>query len=183
VIAAIALVTACTAEAEQPSADLPPASSSSAEPTPELPPLGPEDFPIPDEARTKDEAGAEAFLRYYIDLLNRQQAIPAGEPIRALGPDCQQCAVIAQRLDEAAEAGLHIEGGEVSIIDGPGIAPRGETANLAFIARAEAARVRDAQGNLVPEEEQPVQDRLPSALEVTWSEQQRSWLASGLSFG
>jgi hypothetical protein len=182
-VAAAGLTTGCTDDAPQASTELPSASSTSAEPTPELPPLGPTDFPVPDEARTKDEAGAEAFLRYYIALLNRQQAIPAGDPIRKLSPDCQECAAVAQRFDEAASSGLRIEGGEVSIIDGPGITLRGATANLSFIARAEAASVRNAQGKVVPEEAQPAQERLPSALEVTWSDDQSSWLASGLSFG
>ncbi len=49
-------------------------STSAAETTEALPALGPADFPVPDEARTKDAAGAEAFLRYWIDLLNRQQS-------------------------------------------------------------------------------------------------------------
>ena len=49
-------------------------SASAAETTEALPEVGPADFPVPDEARTKDAAGAEAFLRYYIDLLNRQRA-------------------------------------------------------------------------------------------------------------
>jgi hypothetical protein len=182
-VALLALITGCSSDAEQPSAELPPASSSAAESTPELPPLGPEDFPVPAEARTKDEAGAEAFLAYWIELLNRQQAVPAGEPIRALGPKCQECAAIARRFDEAAAAGLHIEGGEVSVIDGPGTSIAGQKANLSFIARAEASTVRDTEGNPVPGEAQEAQERLPSALEVTWSDSRHSWLASGLSFG
>jgi len=48
-------------------------SPSAAETTEALPALGPADFPVPDEARTKDAAGAEAFLRYFVDLINRQQ--------------------------------------------------------------------------------------------------------------
>jgi hypothetical protein len=179
----VAALVGCSADEQQASTELPPASSSSAEPTPELPPLGPPDFPVPDEARTKDEAGAEAFLRYYIELLNRQQAVPEGGPLRALGPDCRQCAVIAQRFDEAAETGLLVQGGEISIIDGPGIAVRGETANLSFIARAEAATVKTRDGTPVPEEAQPEQERIPSALTVTWSDAEQSWLVAGLSFG
>ena len=53
--------------------------------------LGPADFPVPDEARTKDAAGAEAFLRYYIDLLNRQRPLLDGQPLRDLGPECHEC--------------------------------------------------------------------------------------------
>src|SRR5688500_17589400 len=101
-ISAGGLTTACSGQEQQASTELPSASSTSAEPTPELPPLGPADFPVPDEARVKDEAGAEAFLYYFVDLLNHQQAVPSGVALRDLAPDCQQCLAVAQRLDEAA---------------------------------------------------------------------------------
>ena len=90
-----ALLTGCSEKVEA-NDTLP--STSAAETTEALPPVGPADFPVPDEARTKDAAGAEAFLRYYIDLINRQQAIPAGQPLRDLGPDCQDCLRIARHL-------------------------------------------------------------------------------------
>ena len=94
-------LTGCSAKQEA-SDTLPTASETpSAE---ELPPLGPADFPVPAEARTKDAAGAEAFLRYYIELLNRQQAIPAGQPLRDLSPECDTCLRIARAFDEAAAA-------------------------------------------------------------------------------
>jgi hypothetical protein len=183
VVGGAVLLSGCGAQEQQASTELPSASSTSAEPTPELPPLGPADFPVPDEARVQTEAGAEAFLRYYIDLINHQQAIPEGQPLRDLGPDCRQCLVIAQRFDEAASSELRVEGGEVSIIDGPGIAISGDVANLSFIAQAAAAKVLDANGVVVPDETQAEQRRLPSALQVTWSHERRSWLATGLAFG
>src|SRR3712207_7343807 len=99
------LLTSCS-EKQEASETLPTASAS---PTADLPPLGPSDFPVPAEARTKDAAGAEAFLRYWIDLLNRQQAIPAGEPLRDLGPDCNECLRIARVYDEADAAGQRYE--------------------------------------------------------------------------
>ena len=89
--------------------------SASAAPTTEaLPPVGPADFPVPEEARTKDAAGAEAFLRYWIDLLNRQRAIPAGQPLRDLGPECQECLRIAQNYDEVAAVGQRYDGGDLT---------------------------------------------------------------------
>jgi hypothetical protein len=180
---AIVVVSGCSADEQQASTELPPATSASAEQTPELPPLGPEDFPVPNEARVQDEAGAEAFLDYFIELINRQQAIPEGQPLRDLGPDCRQCLVVAQRFDEASAAGFKIRGGELSIIDGPGTALQDDRANLSFIARAEPATVVDSSGDPVPGEQQAAQERLPSALSLTWSPERNSWLASGLSFG
>ena len=69
-----ALLSGCS-EKQEAGTTLP--STSASPTTEELPVVGPADFPVPDEARTKNAAGAEAFLRYFIELINRQQAIPA----------------------------------------------------------------------------------------------------------
>ena len=183
VLVGVAVLAGCSAEGQQASTKLPPASSTSAEPTPELPPLGPAEFPVPDEARVQDEAGAEAFLRYYIDLINRQQAIPAGQPLRDLGPQCQQCAVIAQRFDEAAEAGWKLKGGQITVTGAPGVSFEGNTAKFSFIARSAAASAVTADGVPVPNVNQPAQSRIPSAMTMTWSTEDNSWLATGLELG
>src|SRR3954451_5529766 len=94
-------------------------TTSAAETTEALPPVGPADFPVPDEARTKDAAGARAFLDYWVALLNRQQAIPAGQPIRDLAPDCHECLRIARVYDESAAAGRRYIGGELTVVDAP----------------------------------------------------------------
>lgn len=158
-------------------------SSSAAPSTEELPEVGPADFPVPDEARTKDAAGAEAFARYYIELLNRQQAVPDGQPLRDLGPDCQHCQAIAQRLDEAARAGQTYEGGELSMVGAPGVTFRDDTVNYNFIARIEAVGTYDSSGVLVPGTQYETQERVPSGLELVWSQDGRSWLVSGAFFG
>jgi hypothetical protein len=182
VVAAVALATGCSAEAKQPSAELPPASSAAAEPTPELPPLGPEDFPVPDEARTKDEAGAEAFLRYYIDLLNRQIAVPAGQPLRELGPECNECQRIARQFDEAAEKGHGYIGGRITIDGDFGTAETQEGVNLSFFARITAGRVEDDSGTPV-DGTAFAAERLPSAALLTWSPTQQGWLVKAMNFG
>ena len=57
-LAGAAVLAGCS-DMQEASESLP--STSSAAPTEdELPPLGPEDLPMPDEARTQDAAGAEA---------------------------------------------------------------------------------------------------------------------------
>ena len=182
VVAAIALVTGCTAEAEQPSADLPAASSSSAEPTPELPPLGPKDFPVPAEARTKDEAGAEAFLRYWIDLINHQRAALDGHALRKLGPECAGCLRIADNYDDLAEAGHRYRGGELRLNDVTPPAIRGDQARITFGIRQEAVDIVDDEGALV----KPGLTAVPNAgsgIALTWSASSQGWLVSEFDLG
>jgi hypothetical protein len=177
---ATALLSGC-AEKQEARDSLP---TKSAAPTTEaLPELGPADFPVPDEARTKDAAGAEAFARYYAELINRQQVIPAGQPLRDLGPECQDCLRIAQQLDEAAAAGHRLDGGELSMVGEPGITFQGDTAHFNFFARIEAGATYDSSGVLVPETQFEAEDRLSSGFELVWSEDDRSWLVSGAFFG
>jgi hypothetical protein len=178
-LATLAL-TGCSAKQEA-SDTLPTASATpSAE---ELPPLGPADFPVPGEARTKDAAGAEAFLRYYIELLNRQQAIPAGEPLRELSPECATCLRIARAFDDAAAAGHKYFGGELTLNDVTEPRIEGNTASLIFGTRVEAVSVRDGAGAPVPEGQGELLTNAGSGMTLTWSEEHHSWLAAGLTIG
>jgi hypothetical protein len=156
--------------------------STSASPTTEtLPPVGPTDFPVPDEARTKDASGAEAFLRYWIDLMNHQRPIPAGQPFRDLGPDCQECLRIARVYDEAAEAGRHFEGGDLGIESiGAPVIKDGE-AVINFFARQDAIALVDASGGAV--ESLPAASHLGSGMRLVWSDDTTSWVATEFTLG
>ena len=180
VLMGTALLSGC-AEKQEARDTLPTASAA---PTTEaLPELGPDDFPVPDDARTKDAAGAEAFLRYWIDLLNRQQAIPAGQPIRDLGPECRECLRIAQAFDEAAAAGYRYEGGELSLNDVTEPRLNGDVASIAFGTRVEALTVRDVNGAAVPEGVGDLNPNAGSGVTLEWSEDARSWLVAGMTIG
>ena len=50
---------------------------------------------MPDEARTQDAAGAEAFVRYYIELINRTSTVMDAEPLREFSDGCRDCDRIA----------------------------------------------------------------------------------------
>ena len=177
-----ALLTGCSgATAEAPSDSLP-STSSAAPTTAALPAVGPADFPVPPEARTQDAAGAEAFLRYWIDLLNRQQAIPDGQPLRDLGPDCQECQRIAQNLDEAAVAGNKYVGGEVSLVDVLPPTMDGGTSQFSFSARREPVALVDRNGAII-EERPDAAPRLFSGLNLVWSPSARSWTVMGFQLG
>src|SRR5215213_9397508 len=90
--------------------------TTSATPTEdELPPLGPEDLPMPDEARTQDAAGAEAFVRYYIELINRTSDVMDAEPLREFSDGCADCERISSDAEADAAAGYSYDGGELTI--------------------------------------------------------------------
>jgi hypothetical protein len=156
--------------------------STSATPTTEaLPSVGPADFPVPDAARTKDAAGAEAFLRYWIELMNRQRAVPAGQPLRDLGPECQECLRIARVYDDAAAAGRHFQGGDlaVDVLATPVI--EGEDALISFRARQEALALVDSAGTAL--ESLPADTNLSSGVGLVWVEDDSSWLVTGFNVG
>ena len=179
VLVGTALLSGC-AEKQEARDTLP--TASAAPTTEELPQLGPADFPVPDEARTKDAAGAEAFLRYWIDLLNHQRPLLDSEPLRALGPECRECLRIANNYDEVAAAGRRFEGGELSLNDVPEPQLNGDEASIVFGIRQEPVMLVDAAGN-------PVGEGLPllpnegSGVTLIWSETDQSWLVAGMTLG
>lgn len=172
------LLTGC-AEKQEASTTLP---TTSAAPTSALPVLGPADFPVPDEARTKDAAGAEAFLRYWIDLLNRQRAIPAGEPLRDLGPECQNCQRIAQNYEEAAAAGNRYEGGSIGIDAVANPTFKGDEVVISFLAHQDAVRMSDTAGAPI-DAGQPAAADLSSGISMLWSAEEQGWLVTGFDLG
>lgn len=179
VLLGTALLTGC-AEKTEANTTLPTASAS---PTTEaLPQLGPADFPVPDEARTKDAAGAEAFTRYFLDLLDHQRAIPDGQPIRDLGPDCQECLRIAQNYDEVAASGQRYQGGELTMNELAEPLLEGDDALISFSARREAVSIVDSSGATVEEIPEPAPS-LSSGIDLTWSDEGECWLVTGFNLG
>ena len=158
---------------------LPP--TSAAETTEALPPMGPADFPVPTEARTKDAAGARAFLDYWVALLNRQQAIPDGKPIRELGPDCNECLRIARVFDESAAAGRHYVGGELAVMNAPTPLVNGDSVSVAFNAMQDAVQLIDASGASV--QALDAASDLSSGISLKWSEPQHAWLVVSMTLG
>lgn len=180
-LAGPALLAGC-AEKQEANATLPSASEAPATSAPALPPMGPAEFPVPLEARTKDAAGAEAFLRYYIELINRQQTIPAGQPLCDLGPDCQECLRIARNYDEAAAAGHRYVGGGLTLNDVPPPVMDRDNAEMSFGVRAEAVQLIDAAGADV-EPGLPVAPNLGSGIDLVWSSTQQTWLVTAFNIG
>jgi hypothetical protein len=172
------LLTGCS-EKQEANDTLP--STSATKTTEVLPELGPADFPVPDEARKQDAAGAEAFLRYWIDLLNRQQAIPAGQPLRDLGPECRECLRIARVYDEAAAAGNRYVGGLLTVVNVATPMLDGDQTTVAFTAREDAVQLVDAAGT--PLESLDAAPDLSSGIGLVWSKTDRGWLVTDMTLG
>ncbi|SDC78898.1 hypothetical protein SAMN05660690_2557 [Geodermatophilus telluris] len=175
-----ALLAGCSEDAAAPSESLP--SATSAPTTEALPVVGPADFPVPPAARTQDAAGAETFLRYWIDLLERQQAVPAGQPLRDLGPDCGECQRIARVFDETAASGWRYQGGELTLNDVPAPVMEGETAYVSFGIRQEAVQRVDATGAPV-DDGQDVAPNVFGGINLIWSAASQSWVVTGFGYG
>lgn len=100
------LVTGCGSNPEPPPVDAgdtsasPSASASSAPEPPEM----------PAKAEEKSRAGAKAFVRYYIRLVNHAMATGGTEQLRHhRSPSCSTCDAIIARIDQ-----VYAEGGRLS---------------------------------------------------------------------
>ena len=175
------LLSGCAAK-EKASTSLPAPTSTAAPTTATLPPMGPPDFPVPAAARTKDAAGAEAFMRYWINLLNRQQSIPAGKPVRDLGPHCSECLRIARNFDTVAAAGHRYVGGELTVNDLPPAELQDEEATVNFAVRREAVQIVDGLGTVVDTGAPLAGNEIGGGI-LEWSAGLRGWLVQGFQIG
>jgi len=175
VAASVALLAGCS-RGEQANETLPSSSTStSAEPsetTPALPPIGPADFPMPVEARKKTEAGAEAFLDYYIAVEARSDE---GEPIRQISSECAVCRYVADQKDADLAKGYQSSGG-----DGPTTViesiVQGDQANVIFSTSASEVSVVDANGLPVPDRGDPAVTSLELDAFMVWDVGRTTWL-------
>jgi hypothetical protein len=67
---------------------------------------------MPDTARANTKAGAIAFVRHYIDLINYAQATGDVDPLReAETSECDSCAKVRQSIEQIYRTGGTITGG------------------------------------------------------------------------
>ncbi len=174
------LLVGCSAEQEA-SGSLP---SSSAAPTTEqeLPPLGPEDLPMPDEARTRDAAGAEAFVRYYIDLINRTSETLDPAPLRELSDGCVDCNRIAADAEADAAAGYSYVGGALTVTYIQAGTPNG-TVEVSLVVDQAELQIVNEEGIPVEGLSFPARPQLQSGATANWDSEKGSWIITGLTLG
>src|SRR4051794_3429189 len=174
---ATALLGGCAAKHEA-SETLPSASETSASPS--LQPLGPADFPVPDEARTQDAAGAQAFVQYYIELTNYLLPTLDSAPLRDLSKDCQTCNNLADGYDQSRAAGHRFEGGRITIASAGAPTITGSTAEIAFVLEQDTVTVYDAAGNVIPEESSGAYS-LTGGASLGWDGARTTWVVTQLT--
>jgi hypothetical protein len=171
------VLTGCTAKQEA-SHTLP--TTSAAETTAALAPLGPKDMPMPAKARTKDAAGAEAFLRYYVALINRTSTVMDAKPLRDLSADCRDCDRLAASVDNDAAAGNHYKGGELTLKQvGPPLIKE-TTAEFPLVVDQADFAVLDGAGRPVDGGSQAFTD-LKGGAALRWDDARHSWVMIGLT--
>ena len=175
------LLSGCSGQQEAndtlPGADATPSASEA-----ELPPLGPPDLPMPAEARTQDAAGAEAFVRYYIDLINRTSTVMDAAPLREFSKQCAECNRIASNTEKAAASGRRFRDGEISVIQMGMPLLDGRTAQLAMRVNQDRFVVLDASDSPV-EGGSEAYDDVPGGVALEWDSSRTTWSMTQLTFG
>ncbi|MGY2001654.1 DUF6318 family protein [Blastococcus sp. SYSU DS1024] len=181
-LAGTVLLTGCS-EKQETNTTLP---TTAAAPTTEaLPPLGPADMPMPDEARTQDAAGAEAFVRYYFALLNHSLETMDPQHLRLFASDgCDVCERIAQETEKDAAEGYSYQGGELTISgDMSVIVTAPEEAQSAFLADQAPMTVVDPSGKPVADLTFDGENSLSSGAITVWDSLKSSWTLTELTLG
>jgi hypothetical protein len=134
---------------------------------------------MPAEARTQDAAGAEAFVRYYIDLISTAQETLDSTWIRDLSSGCKTCDQLAISFDEDRTSGYAREGGDVRVSSISTPAVNGAEAQAAFTLQQSAQRVTK-NGTPVTGLETPEREGLSAGAILTWQVERQTWLVAQL---
>lgn len=183
-LAAGAVVLTGCSEKQEAAQTLP--SASSATPTEDdLPLLGPEQFPVPDEARAKSSEGALIFAKYYMNLglkIGLGEA-PAASLLALSTEDCRLCREVTQSFSDDQSAGFTRQGSTSSFEEyGPPLLA-GDKADIGFVYTQSADRVIDRDGNEVPERAGVASGELQSGMQLTWRDDIQCWVVNSLTVG
>jgi hypothetical protein len=182
-LAGCAALSGCS-EKQEASQSLPSTSSSAAPTEAELPPLGPESFRVPDEARERTPNGAVEFTRYYVGLTKHlaDQSLDPG-PLLMLSQDCRSCLNIAQSLADDRAAEYRYEQYDFEFNAYGSALMDGDTAQVGFTYVQGPVSVVDRAGNVVADRSSPTSEQLESGAILLWKGDLKSWVVTGLTVG
>ncbi|KQS68783.1 DUF6318 family protein [Modestobacter sp. Leaf380] len=173
------LVSGCTAET--PANDTLPTASEGAESSAELEPLGPADLPMPVEARERTPAGAEAFVEYYVALINASQVSLQSDFIRQLSAECTTCRRLADGVDYFSAQGFRYDGGAITINALSLPTAILDTMDFSVDLSQAQVRVLDGTGAEVPAYTAAESRYGSSGGQLTWASALDSWTVSDLT--
>jgi hypothetical protein len=174
VLAGAAVLTGCSDRGTA-SETLPSSSTTAAPTSAALEPLGPPDLPMPKEAREQTAAGAEAFIRYYMDLYTAAQASMDPSYLEKFSQGCELCDGIIKTLRDDARAGYTYEGGQVTVSGASFGAPSGGRIEGAFSIEQAALAVHSVDGAALTDLGAPSESLNCGAI-FTWSQDDVSWI-------
>jgi hypothetical protein len=159
---------------------LPPVTSSAAPTSEALQPLGPPDFPVPDEAREKTPEGVLAFTRYYMDLTEHQLRSLDAKPIRDLSRACEVCDQLADGYDADRSAGYRYEGDPLTIVSTGSVVIEGDTGEVSFLLNQPPVTLYDSNNQLVAGRQSDAY-QLTGGLTLEWDQALKGWLVTQLT--
>ncbi|MCA0146187.1 DUF6318 family protein [Blastococcus sp. LR1] len=176
-----AALTGCS-EKQEASTSLPTATAEASEDA--LPPLGPESFPVPKQAREQTADGAVEFVRYYVALtghLALQSEDPT--PLLELSRDCRTCGQIADAFEADLGAGYSYRDYVYEFDEyGPALVD-GDKAEMGFSYVQGPITAVDRSGQVVPTRSAPTPQELQSGASLVWDQTLQSWVITGLTVG
>jgi hypothetical protein len=161
---------------------LPPITSSAAPTSEALQPLGPDDLPMPVAARGQTASGAEAFLSYYIALMNHSTESLTTDSLRTLSRDCLTCRKFADGLDSVAASGQRIQGAAFTLNTTSDPLLRDGTAEFSISITQQKSRLLSPEGNPLPEYDQADAAFAASGALLSWDATRTTWLMTDLTF-
>lgn len=169
-LAAVSLVGACSSTPEPtPGSTAPvvttPAPSTSA-PSPTVTTPSPSASGIPAAAKVKSKAGAEAFARFYIDLINPAWMTPDPSLLEPFSSSsCASCLDLIRTATDLKSKGQRYDSKVVEIPAVTAVDIQGDTAKVKFTLRQLRSSVVDPSGAVVLTD--PLQDFI-RRLELQW---------------
>ena len=159
---------------------LPPAPSSTAPTSAALQPLGPPDFPVPNEARQKTPTGVLAFTTYYLQLTDHVLPSLDPSPLRDLSRGCEACEALAAGYEADRAAGYRYEAGHLTIDSTGTSVVDGDVGEISFLLTQPPVRLYDANNQLVADR-QTDSYQLSGGMTLQWDAQRTTWLVTQLT--